>query len=411
MPQAQPADTHRRRAQPRIALALAGGGPLGAMYEIGALCALQECLDDLPLHRCDHYIGVSSGAFITAGLANGITPKRMCQFFIEQSLVDEAFDFEALLQPAWHELLARAKQAPELLAKALWDLGFGKSTWTQALERLGPILPTGLLDNHKLEQEIRALLSRKGRSDDFRQLSARLTLVATDLDSGEAALFGQPGWDHIPISKAITASAALPGLFPPVEIEGRHYADGALKKTLHASVVLEQGVDLLICLNPLVPFHADPQAARHLRIPPLVQGGLPAVMNQTFRSLIHSRLALGMKHYQQDYPETDIVLIEPDHRDAELFLANTFSYRHRKDLAEHAYQHTRGWLRNNSMHLQRTFARHGLNLNLQALNDPNRVLIAQARRATPVTQALHQSLDGLEQALRSHLASTTHASS
>lgn len=393
-------------AKPRIAVALAGGGPLGAIYEIGALCALQECLDGLQLHRCDHYIGVSSGAFITAGLANGITPKRMCQFFIEQTLIDEAFDLEALLQPAWQELLVRAKQAPELLARAIWDLGFGKSNWTHALERLGPILPTGLLDNRKLEQEIRALLTRKGRSDDFRKLSASLTLVATDLDSGEAALFGQKGWDHIPISKAITASAALPGLFPPVEIEGRHYADGALKKTLHASVVLEQGVDLLLCLNPLVPFHADPQAARHLRIPPLVQGGLPAVMNQTFRSLIHSRLALGMKHYQQDYPQTDIVLIEPDHRDTELFLANTFSYRDRKALAEHAYQHTRLWLRSNAAQLQTTFARHGVALNLKTLNDPRRVLIAQARRPTSVTEALHQSLDELERALQAHMAHT-----
>jgi NTE family protein len=399
-----PLASQPKSAKSRIAVALAGGGPLGAIYEIGALCALQECLDGLDLHRCDHYIGVSSGAFITAGLANGITPKRMCQFFIEQTLVDEAFDLEALLQPAWQELLVRAKQAPELLARALWDLGFGKSNWTHALERLGPILPTGLLDNRKLEQEIHALLTRKGRSDDFRKLSASLTLVATDLDSGEAALFGQKGWDHIPISKAITASAALPGLFPPVEIEGRHYADGALKKTLHASVVLEQGVDLLLCLNPLVPFHADPQAARHLRIPPLVQGGLPAVMNQTFRSLIHSRLALGMKHYQQDYPQTDIVLIEPDHRDTELFLANTFSYRDRKALAEHAYQHTRLWLRNNAAQLQNTFARHGVALNLKTLNDPRRVLIAQARRPASVTEALHQSLDELERALQEHMA-------
>lgn len=405
MPHAPQGDP-QRSAKPRIALALAGGGPLGAMYEIGALCALEECLEGLQLHRCDHYIGVSSGAFITAGLANGITPKRMCQFFIEQTLVDEAFDMEALLQPAWQELLGRAKQVPELLGKALWDLGFAKSNWTHALERLGPLLPTGMLDNRKLEQEIRSLLSRKGRTDDFRKLSASLTLVATDLDSGEAALFGQSGWDHIPISKAIAASAALPGLFPPVEIDGRHYADGALKKTLHASVVLDRGVDLLLCLNPLVPFHADPGAAKHLRIPPLVQGGLPAVMNQTFRSLIHSRLALGMKHYQHDYPRTDIVLLEPDHRDTELFLANTFSYRDRKALAEHAYQHTRLWLRKNATPLEGTFARHGIVLKRKVLNDPHRVLIAQSARPTSVTQALHQCLDDLERALNTHMART-----
>jgi hypothetical protein len=50
------------------------------------------------------------------------------------------------------------------------------------------------------------------------------------------------------------------------------------------------------------------------------------VLSQTFRSMIHSRMALGMKHYERAYPDTDIVLIEPDHRDPELYLANTFSY-------------------------------------------------------------------------------------
>ena len=62
------------------------------------------------------------------------------------------------------------------------------------------------------------------------------------------------------------------------------------------------------------------------RIPELVDGGLPVVLSQTFRSLIHSRLELGMKGYERSHPKTTIVLFEPDHRDAELFLANTFGY-------------------------------------------------------------------------------------
>jgi predicted acylesterase/phospholipase RssA len=88
---------------------------------------------------------------------------------------------------------------------------------------------------------------------------APLVLVATDLDSGATAPFGQPGWDHVPISQAVAASAALPGLFPPVPIDGRWYVDGALKKTLHARVLLDMGLDLVLCLNPLVPF-ASPAA-------------------------------------------------------------------------------------------------------------------------------------------------------
>ena len=81
------------------------------------------------------------------------------------------------------------------------------------------------------------------------------------------------------------------------------------------------------------------------RIPQLVDGGLPVVLSQTFRSLIHSRLELGMKGYEGSHPHTDIELFEPDHRDPEMFLANTFGYAQRRALAEHAYQRTRADLR------------------------------------------------------------------
>ena len=70
---------------------------------------------------------------------------------------------------------------------------------------------------------------------------------------------------------AAAASAALPGLFPPVAIDGRWYVDGALKKTLHATVLLDMGLDLLFCLNPLVPFDATPFAA-----PPRAEQRRPA---------------------------------------------------------------------------------------------------------------------------------------
>ena len=208
----------------------------------------------------------------------------------------------------------------------------------------------------------------------------RLVLVATDLDSGEATPFGLPGWDHIPISKAVQASSALPGLFPPVTIEGRQYVDGALKKTLHASVLLQEGLDLLICLNPLVPYEsdaADSTRRKRARIPQLVDGGLPLVLSQTFRSLIHSRLELGFKRYEHLHPDTDILLFEPDHRDAEMFLANTFSYSQRRHLAEHAYQSTRATLRQRAPELATQLARHGLELNLDVLEDPSMRLLGE----------------------------------
>lgn len=382
--------------KPRTALALAGGGPLGAIYEIGALCALDEALPALDFNGFDHYVGVSAGGFIVAGLANGLTPRQLCETFIEDRPTTEGFDPAWLMTPAWREWGQRLQRLPGLVGSALWAWGVEGRSFTHAAERLGAALPTGLLDNEAIHRQIAHLFSQPGRSNDFRQLRAQLTLVATELDTGDAAPFGRPGWDHVPISRAIQASAALPGLFPPVAIDGRHYVDGALKKTLHATVALDQGVDLLLCLNPLVPFHADPDVDKPRRIPSLVEGGFPAVMSQTFRSMIHSRLALGFKQYERSYPDTDIVLIEPDQRDAELFFANTFSYRQRRELAEHAYQQTRLMLRERRAALAPKLARHGLRLDGTVLDDPARQLLRPLASPNAVAQRLHDTLDELQ---------------
>ncbi|MGH8807133.1 MAG: patatin-like phospholipase family protein, partial [Noviherbaspirillum sp.] len=51
---------------PRIGLALAGGGPLGAVYEIGALAAIAESVEGLDLNDADIYVGISAGGIIAA---------------------------------------------------------------------------------------------------------------------------------------------------------------------------------------------------------------------------------------------------------------------------------------------------------------------------------------------------------
>ncbi len=386
-------------SKPRIALALAGGGPLGAIYEIGALCALEQSLTGLDLNRLDHYVGVSAGGFIAAGLANGISPRDLCASFIEGDPNGHTvFDPAWLMEPASDEWIRRGIMWPGLALGAVWRLTVGRKSLMHALEHLGAGLPTGMFSNHKIHTELSRLFSGKGFTNDFRLLKTRLTLVATNLDTGDAAPFGSPGWDHVPISQAVQASSALPGLYPPVEIDDQYYVDGALKKTLHASIALDHGVDLMLCLNPLVPFDAStPETPRvlqrglaleHRRIPRIVEGGLPSVLSQTFRSMIHSRMALGMKHYERAYPDTDILLIEPDHRDPELYLANTFSYRQRRHLAEHAFQQTRQMLRSRKTGLSAKLARHGIHINHAALDDPKAHLCAPLKPPTRFGRAI-----------------------
>ena len=395
----------RDASRSRIGLALAGGGPLGAIFEIGALCALEEVLRGVDFTRMDGYVGVSAGGFICAGLANGMTPRRMCMAFIENvGGADDLVDPGMFVHPAWHEYAARLKILPATLAQVAWHLANGTATSVEIAERLGHLLPTGVFSNAPIENHLREVFSAPGRTDDFRQLGKRLVLVATDLDTGTVAPFGLPGWDDIPISRAVAASAALPGLYPPVKIGTRHYVDGALRKTLHARVLLDQGTDLILCINPLVPFDASPLGARGTgsigRIPKLVEGGLPLVASQSFRSLIHSRMELGLKGYGMSHPDVDIALFEPEHHDAEMFGANTFSYSTRRRLAEHAYQTTRHQLRERRHALKPMLARHGIVLDDRVLDDARRQLVAapprRATRTEPERRGLGGALDRLD---------------
>jgi len=397
-------------SKPRIGLALAGGGPLGAIYEIGALCALDEALLGMSLNGLHHYVGVSAGGFMAAGLANGMTPRELCAAFIENdSDESEVFDPAWLMVPAYGEFLRRSLKLPGLVASALWRASWGGKSLLNAAEAMGPGLPTGMFSNDEIDVRLTKLFSKSGRTNDFRELATNLTLVATHLDSGDAVSFGRPGWDHVPISKAVQASAALPGLFPPVEVDGKYFVDGALKKTMHAGVAMDEGIDLMFCINPLVPFDATrapelaiSQRGRRCGLPPnrqaiprIIDGGLPAVMSQTFRVMIHSRLELGMKHYEHAYPDTDIVLLEPDHRDAEMFLANTFSYGQRRHMAEHAYQQTRQMLRSRKSALAAKLARHGVSLNMAVLDDPRRHLVTKGRTATQIGGAIARLEDAM----------------
>jgi hypothetical protein len=143
-------------------------------------------------------------------------------------------------------------------------------------------------------------------------------------------------------------------------------------RTMNASLLLDAGVDLAICVNPLVAFDASRAPASRDGAPDLTRGGLPVVLSQMFRALIQSRMQVGMATYERRYPRTDMLLIEPDRGDEELFFKNVFSYADRRRLAEHAYRCTRRDLRASAPAVGRMLARHGLRLRHEVLDDESR---------------------------------------
>jgi predicted acylesterase/phospholipase RssA len=381
----------RRAARSKLALALAGGGPVGAFYELGALQALSESISGLDLTNLDVYAGVSSGALIAAGLANGFDTVTMAATFIYDQR-ELPFTPAMLLQPALGEYGRRLADVPLTLACALrqylrdpWS-----GAWSAAVETISQMLPAAVFDNRPLERFLRAMFQLPGRTDDFRKLRAHLYVVATNLNTSEPVHFGARGTDHVPISRAVLASAALPGLYAPVEIGGQHYVDGALVRTMNASLALEEGCNLVFCVNPLVPFDASRTDNRaHANIARL---GLPTLLSQTFRSLIYSRMAVGRASYRTRFPHADQLLFEPDR--------NVFRYAGRRRLAEHAYQCTRRDLLRQANELGPLLKRHGLALNLKLLRNRRRRLttaIAERRsQSRHATTRLRESLRHLE---------------
>lgn len=398
---------------PKIGLALAGGGPLGGIYEIGALLALNEALDGLDFHDVDVYLGVSSGSFVASNLANGISVEEMGRLLVNRAGRPQGFDPALFLQPNLREYLRRSARVPGLLAAGLWRFARQplKLGLLESLGGLANAIPTGVFDNRPIERFLADLFSNRGMTNDFRRLAHKLLIVAVDLDTGEAIRFGSPGHDDVPISKAVQASTALPGLYPPVQIGERFFVDGGLKRTLHASAALEEGVDLLFCVNPLVPFDASlAPPGSDKRHDSLVSGGLPVVLSQTFRALIHSRMKIGMAKYETSYGDRDVVLFEPDTGDSKMFFANVFSYANREMVCQHAYRTTRRDLWSRRAKLAPILERHGLSINEAILRDQGRHFTrALSRRPDPrrigfykneITNRLDAVLDRLEVIVR-----------
>jgi NTE family protein len=397
----------RRRARSPVGLALAGGGPFGAIYEIGALMALEDSLEGVDLNELHCYVGVSAGSFLAAALANGNRVDAIYRMFIEEGQGQGALTPGIFMRPAFREYGRRARLLPGLLARSAWRY-FTRPFSAGSLEAfaaLGRAIPTGLFDNEAIHEYLEEVFTQPGQTNDFRRLRRRLFLVATDLDSGGVVSFGRPGRDDVPISKAVQASSALPGLFPPVEIGGHHFVDGALKKTLHASEALDAGARLVICINPIVPFDARLEASRRgTARSRLVEGGLPVVLSQTFRAVIHSRMAVGMSKYESQYRGADVVLFQPDPDDSTIFFTNIFSYATRRQVCEHAYQRTRADLLQRRGELQPILARHGIRMRLDRLAEPQRRLEARVRarpgmRLTAVAANLRDTLRELRRAV------------
>jgi len=226
--------------RPRVCLVLSGGGARG-MAHIGVL----KVLEDLKV-PIDCIAGTSMGAIVGGLYASGMSP---AQIESQMNSVDWQDAFRST--PPRRELAFRRKQDDR---NFLVHLPLG-------LKHGDVLLPRGLIQGEKLQQTLRELTLPYGDVASFDELPTPFRAVATDLETGQAVIM-----DKGDLALAMRASMSAPGLFAPVEDEGRLLVDGGLTENLPMEVARAMHADVLIVVDVTFPLQSRKELTTALSI-------------------------------------------------------------------------------------------------------------------------------------------------
>jgi len=227
---AEPAAAGALAHPPKICVVLSGGGARGFAH-IGVLRYLEQ--HHIPVHCI---AGTSMGAVIGGLYASGMTADDIEQRMNAVNLRDVALD-----NVARKDLTQTLREDDEKYPIAA----------TFGLDKNGISLPLGAIQANQFLQLLHDLTVHIPSDIAFDRLPIPLRVVATDLESGNMVVF-----DKGPLHMAIRASMAAPGVFAPVEINGRLLTDGGLVRNLPVDIARSMGADVIIAVNigtPLLP--------------------------------------------------------------------------------------------------------------------------------------------------------------
>jgi len=402
------------RRPAKVALVLAGGAVSGGAFKVGGLKALNDFLVGRKVTQFDTYVGLSAGSVLAVPLAAGIGPDEMVKVLDGTS---ERFDQLRPIDfysPNFREFAERPSKFVYDLMTYLPSVGLDLARSASTMGHLGeplrefvsqpsytrfesfalqliehvspkrPVpaltnhIPSGFFDSLGLEKWLRRNLERIGMPNDFRAFERKrkreLYICACDLDTAERAIFGADENSEVTISQAVQASAALPGFYKPARLNGVDYVDGGVRNTANIDVAIEKGADLIICYNPFRPFlnkiddEAEEEAQEYFANGRyLSDRGLIAVLNQVFRTLLHTRLRIAMQRYLADQRfKGDIVLLEPREHDANYFAVNPLAFWKRNEAVAHGFESVHDSIGQNFDELSEIFGRYGIEMSREA---------------------------------------------
>jgi NTE family protein len=304
----------------RVGLVLGAGGVIGGSWLMGALEAL-EAETGWRAADAEQIVGTSAGAVIGALAAAGIAPEYMSAYAAGHTL-DAVADAEVRAISTAARASAgeyHLQWAPPPIGPGSWRLA---ATTLLQPHRHSPAvmlagwLPRGFISTAPIRNVVEAFVPNEWPQ------KTRFWAVAADYSTGRRVAFGRDGAPAATVGEAVAASCAIPGFYHPVTVAGRRYVDGGICSVSNLDLLCDEGLDLVICLNPMSSLA---QAT----------GGSPADrMAAIMRAAAGRRLGREARKLRE--AGTRVLILQPAAQDVGLMGFNLMSGARRLEVMEQA---------------------------------------------------------------------------
>ena len=347
---------HRRPGQ--RALCASGGGITGIYFELGALKCLDDCTGGA-MNDFDMYFGISAGAVVNALIATG--------FAVEEVMAAIAGYKGGRIPPISLQLLRLShvnfgdlgrrlgRAASSALFAAFDMLRRRNSISLDALifeygDALGPPFRTA-----EFESLLREVLRIPGATNDFGSLRRPLYVGASNQDTHDHVLFGEPGRRGLPISRAVQASMSVNPAFSSVRLGGHFFEDGAITRTSHFSTAIQKGASLVIVIDPFVPYVSRTPGYARAR-------GVFYNIDQNIRTISYTRFENTRNWVLRKHPEVSSYTFLPSNRVRQLLSVAPIDHRPYLQIWRGAYLSTLQRIHRLAHRMRGDFAAYGIPL-------------------------------------------------